>query len=362
MIEALALAAMVIAVWYWRDWLFCKLVALPVAENAITCDPSVAMETEDGVTLVADIYRPRPDGTVPTILMRTPYGRRELVTAGFAKFFARRGYNVVVQDTRGAGDSGGTFVPASNEQRDGRAAVNWIKAQPWFNGQIATFGMSYLGYKSLAVAVGNDPTVKAVFSAVAPHGFRDLFYGTGGFNLEAAAGWSVFMDSLQQSGYRTVSAPPLRQISRMLARGAPPKVALDHLPIRAVDRASTGREIARYQTFIEAASPDHTYWSASTLTPARIASIEAPVFLASMWHDAALPDVLADYRTLHAAGKSPRLSIATGPHFDLKSIVRFKRNAKNFFDHVLKDGRLEGGENRVRLNVLGTKNWVEAPS
>src|SRR5262247_1878768 len=65
----------------------------------------------DGVHLATDVYRPASDGRplpgpFPALLERTPYDKRGPHAAGnwlvaSAKFFARRGYVVALQDVRG---------------------------------------------------------------------------------------------------------------------------------------------------------------------------------------------------------------------------------------------------------------------
>src|SRR4030095_13415951 len=47
---------------------------------AVIAQNGVPMKTRDGVTLYADIYRPKADGKFPVILMRTPYDK----SAGWA--------------------------------------------------------------------------------------------------------------------------------------------------------------------------------------------------------------------------------------------------------------------------------------
>ncbi len=346
--------------WRGRDFVFSKATGLPVAENDITIDRSVRMKTPDGIVLVADLFRPKKDGAFPTIVMRTPYGRAGSTTAIFAEFFARRGYNVLCQDTRGAGDSGGEFIPLANERKDGAATIAWIKEQPWFNGQIATFGMSYLGYTSNAIAVQNDPAVKAVFTAVAPKGFRNIFYSSGGFNVEAAAGWSTYVDSLKKTNYQTVTGSSLSQFLRALTGGEQIEVPFDHLPVTEIDTATVGGPIDFYQTFANSADPDADYWIESSLTKEDISGIEAPVFLATMWHDTVMPDVFMDYKDLVEAGKNPRLSVASGPHFDAPSIIRFMRDGKAWFDHILKNEALTIPDKSVHLNILETDKWIEA--
>src|SRR5579864_9453173 len=66
----------------------------------VTVEHNVAMKTRDGVTLRADIYRPKADGKFPVLLERTPYNK----SAGESEFGMRAaalGYIVIVQDVQG---------------------------------------------------------------------------------------------------------------------------------------------------------------------------------------------------------------------------------------------------------------------
>lgn len=76
-------------------------------------EPNVAMETRDGVTLMADVWRPL-EGQTPTLLVRTPYDRRATMQFGSANGtipslmpLVNAGYAVVVQDARGTSVSEG---------------------------------------------------------------------------------------------------------------------------------------------------------------------------------------------------------------------------------------------------------------
>src|SRR5579864_3429200 len=74
----------------------------------------VAMTTSDRVKLVADVYRPRTTLRVPTILVRIPFTNtfiNRLKADAVAYFWAARGYNVVIQGTRGRFKSGGDYYP-----------------------------------------------------------------------------------------------------------------------------------------------------------------------------------------------------------------------------------------------------------
>ena len=83
----------------------------------------VSMKTRDGVTLFADIYRPKSDDKLPVILMRTPYDKNVGWAVSPAYQIARRGYVVVIQDVRGRYTSEGEWYPFRHEQADGYDTV-----------------------------------------------------------------------------------------------------------------------------------------------------------------------------------------------------------------------------------------------
>ncbi len=73
----------------------------------VRMEHNVRIPMRDGVELSADIYRPDAEGFFSTILVRTPYDNNSTRSVTRGKFFAGRGYVVVVQDVRGRYDSDG---------------------------------------------------------------------------------------------------------------------------------------------------------------------------------------------------------------------------------------------------------------
>src|ERR1700685_417619 len=68
---------------------------------------------DDGAVLLADrwVARREVDRPQPTVLVRSPYGRRQVVGLLFGRLLAERGLQVVVQSVRGTFGSGGDFAP-----------------------------------------------------------------------------------------------------------------------------------------------------------------------------------------------------------------------------------------------------------
>src|ERR1700693_4663583 len=151
--------------------LISRLMHLPLAQThdiAITRDIQILMP--DGVALLADHYAPRGGSKLPTLLIRSPYGRKGFVSALMVLPYAERGYQVLIQSCRGTAGSGGEFLYARHEYDDGLATIAWIKQQEWFSGELATLGASYLGFVQWSVAADAGPELKAIVPlGSAPH-------------------------------------------------------------------------------------------------------------------------------------------------------------------------------------------------
>ncbi|MEX2562360.1 MAG: CocE/NonD family hydrolase [Nitriliruptoraceae bacterium] len=120
----------------------------------------------DGVKLATDVYLAGNDGNptkAPTIVERTPYDRRSDGMTRMAQFFVARGYHVVLQDTRGRGDSEGMFqhyFARPHEGEDGFSLLDWICEQPWSDGTVGTTGLSYTGSNQQSLAILGHPAIK----------------------------------------------------------------------------------------------------------------------------------------------------------------------------------------------------------
>ncbi|WP_439549712.1 CocE/NonD family hydrolase [Falsiroseomonas sp.] len=156
----------------------------------------------DGATLAATLYRPEGAGPFPVVLERTPYGRdaprRIEVTAAdpvpvdgprLAAHFTRAGYAVLLQDSRGRGDSDGVFEKYLNEGADGFDSCAWILGQPWCDGRIATIGMSYGAHSAAALGCLDPPGLVAqvLDSGGFDNAWRNAVRHNGAFELKQAS-------------------------------------------------------------------------------------------------------------------------------------------------------------------------------
>ena len=137
----------------------------PSPKYDISLKRSVMIPMRDGVTLSTDLYLPKADGEgLPVILLRTGYNKnlyRNL--AGSAPYiFASQGYVVAVQDVRGTYESFGEYLVYDNATEDGYDSVDWLAAQSWSNGNVGSYGCSYLGDMQMLNARGRNPHLKAM--------------------------------------------------------------------------------------------------------------------------------------------------------------------------------------------------------
>ncbi len=133
--------------------------------------PNVRVPMRDAVTLAANISRPDVAGRFPAILECTPYNKGYYTSVpGHFQHFVNRGYAVVHCDVRGTGDSGGfTSEPWSDvEAKDLAQLIGWVAEQPWCDGNIGMWGVSYCGMVCWQAAKENPPNLKAIVVICGP--------------------------------------------------------------------------------------------------------------------------------------------------------------------------------------------------
>jgi uncharacterized protein len=151
---------------------------------AAVVDRDMPVPMRDGVVLRADVYRPAAEGRHPTLLYRTPYDRKRAAEDYTTiRAAVARGYAVVAQDVRGRYGSDGEFVPYFNEGRDGYDTIEWAAAQPWSDGNVGTFGLSYPGAVQWLAAVASPPHLKAMVPAMTFSTHNNFIYSGGVFDM-----------------------------------------------------------------------------------------------------------------------------------------------------------------------------------
>lgn len=146
------------------------------AKSSILTEKNVMVSMRDGVRLATDLYLPEDLSPAPVLIARTPYNKEGML--GGNSFDIHRavqaGYVVMVQDVRGRYASEGEFNPHFQETEDGVDAFAWAATQPWSNGELGTFGGSYLGCTQLLPARRQPPALRAMAPSIT---FSDLYEG-----------------------------------------------------------------------------------------------------------------------------------------------------------------------------------------
>jgi len=321
----------------------------------------VRIEMADGTRTAVDIVAPQGDPR-PTLLIRTPYGRSHDRLEYDPIGLARLGWNVVIQDTRGTGDSEGKFDPFVQEIADGAETVKWCRAQPFSNGRVATMGRSYVG--ATAVLAAAHSKVDACSPQLTAGDIRDGWNYEGGvlrtgFVLPWACG---FAGSRSPAGERLaleMVADPLAMLARKrfstrLAKAFPPYAHW-------ADRA------------------DAAYWN--RISALRKASrMDTPMFHVAGWFDIFCEGSIALYERMRTSGaserarRSQRLLVGPWTHVEVfgsqTSEMDFGLAANGILADTptqiarwlldAADGRdVEGG---ARVFVMGQNRWLDLAS
>jgi hypothetical protein len=159
----------------------------------------------DGCGLAASVWLPQDAeaSPVPAILEYLPYRKddsRAVRDSSYHPYFAGHGYASIRVDMRGTGASDGILYDEylKQEQDDALEVMDWIAAQPWCNGRIGIFGISWGGFNGLQIAARRPPQLKAVVSVASTDDrYADDVHYLGGCVLGSEMlGWASRMFQL----------------------------------------------------------------------------------------------------------------------------------------------------------------------
>jgi putative CocE/NonD family hydrolase len=322
-------------------------LAAPATRN-LTVERDLKATMRDGTVLLADRWIPAAGGDgLPVALLRTPYGRSGPTIWPMAGPLAERGFQVVVQSTRGTFGSGGPFDALRHERQDGLDTLDWLIEQPWAGDAVVLVGGSYLGYVQWAVADAVPPQVKAMIPAVSESALTLDFLRADGFSLETPFGWGV-----QVAGQEDRLA-----MLRGLLGGKKTARALRTLPLRDADIAATGRRSEYIQSILAHDSGD-PYWAAADHS-GRVSEITIPASLIGGWYDIFLPGQLRDFRALRNA----RLTVGPWTHLSATGVGGTSTREALEFGLAHASARRPPERAPVRLFVMGhDAGWRDFPS
>ena len=340
----------------------------------VTLERGVRFQLSDGTTLVSDHYYPPGNGQQPTLLMHQPYGRDIASTVVYAHpaWFARHGYNVVIQDVRGRGGSEGFFYPFRHEGHDGAETMRMAA-------NASGIERSYRNVWLLPIRVRHNYSAAAErpegLECIAPAMtacdlFAGWFYHNGALRLSSSLGWGL--PDAQGRCAPSWAARSERAPGNRLA-----------------ECEVTGNALALWR-----ASGNRRSWVA-IIRPRLVCAhrarrilvrngcereahcIEVPALHISGWYDTYLEGSIRGFDLLrrNAGAQHARQNqyLVAGPwihipwsdragdgSFGPEALFDTDSLLLRWFDHWLKDAGTLTDEPRVRHFVLGSNTWHEA--
>lgn len=348
-----------------------------------TIDFDVPARMRDGIVLRCNVYRPVGDGPWPTLLMRLPYGKDDPSLIGrFDPVHAvRRGFMVVIQDTRGRFASEGAWDPFAYEREDGYDTVEWAATLPGSNGRVGMCGESYYGFTQWAAASEQPPSLAAIAPALTWSDPLDGLFARGGaIELGVALPWAL------QQGPDHIGRLPLSDEERARRTEALlddydglPRQAYWDLPVNdgAVLQLHGVPELGTLRALADPAS------AARASVRDCYERVTIPTLHVAGWHDVFLQGTLDNYEAMAALGRDARLLVGpwshvsfTDPVGDAFYGVRASRFGVPVHDHgdlgdlqlawfhrhLVPDSDVELSDARVRVFLMGRNTWRDEPS
>jgi predicted acyl esterase len=332
-------------------------------------DTNVAIPMRDLTVLRANIWRPSGAGPFPVLVYRTPYDKD---AAGAAQSTARkavlRGYAVVMQDVRGRYASEGEYLAYQQEGRDGYDTIEWAATQPWSNGAVGTFGLSYPGAVQWLAAIESPPHLRAMAPAMTFASPNQFWYSNGVWDL-SWIGW--IYNNIAPDRRKRLGLPPAQPWDSVKdqMRGKLPLAAMKDLEVV----APWYYEWLRHPAF-------DPWWNWAELR-GRYDRTNAAVLNLSGWHDEAYGPhgATTNFAGLAAArsGKPLRAGLIVGPwthgvprlnrvtagvrEYGRAGTIDYDETVLNWMDRYVRE--IDNGVDRakpVRIFVMGSNRWIES--
>lgn len=342
-------------------------------------DQDVPVPMRDGVVLRADVLRPHAPGPFPVLVYRTPYGK-EAALKDYTTFrrAVDRGYAVVIQDVRGRFASGGEFRPYENEGRDGYDTIEWAARQPWSNGNVGTFGLSYPGAVQWLAAVESPPHLKAMVPAMTFSTPQNFFYAGGVWDMSWIE-WIWYDIAPDVRKKKNLRGPKTDHEAVAAWKHAGPGM-LETLPL---NQLKEFRDIAPFYYDWLSHPPEDSWWQWAELRN-KYDRVHAAVLNLSGWYDdnygpeGATTNFVKLSETASRAGeRDPRTHLLIGPwvhgvdavaqtkagerEFGPSAVIDYDEIILRWMDHYLRgiDNGVEE-DKPVRYFVMGENQWKEA--
>ncbi len=347
--------------------LLCNTIPGRAADDPnVIFESGVRVKMRDGVTLYADIYRPRADGKYPVLLQRTPYNKDG--EHGYGLKAAARGYVVVIQDVRGRYSSEGEWYPFKHESNDGYDTVEWAAALPYSNGKVGMFGGSYVGATQMLAAIAHPPHLAGICPVVTASNYHaNWTYQGGAFEQWFNESWTsgLAQDTL---AHKIAARDDATKGMWQLPLGSYP---LFNPPVDA-NQESLASLAPYFLDWIAHPSYDD-YWKQWSIE-AHFADIMVPQLTVAAWYDIFQDGSLRNYIGVKAHGGSDaarrgqHLRVIVGGHagngpkigdVDFGEAARVDEDeiTIGWYDYLFKGVKNEFAGKPVKIFVMGANQW-----
>jgi uncharacterized protein len=342
----------------------------------VVTDVMVAMR--DGVELATDLWIP-DHGPSPTLLVRLPYGKNVFPTLPLlprTTALLEAGYSVVWQDCRGTGRSTGEFIPHIDDPQDGTDTIAWLREQPWCDGNIGAYGLSYLGFVQWAQASRNPAGLKAIAPTVTS---SDLYtapwYSPGGaFSWHTAWNWATMQILIREQIRLASGTGDLDALIEAAGMVAEPEPHLTRLPIS--DQPLLAKQWPWWNDWLDHPTRDRFWQDLATID--RSDEVTVPALNVGGWFDPFVDSAAKTFAHMRASAGTPqsrqgqRLIIGPWDHLNQDGAYHDRQFGLaataqaadltgehiRFFDRHVR-ARPDGQEQAapVRIFVMGIDQW-----
>ncbi len=241
----------------------------------------------NGSNMFTVFLTPEIEGKYPTIVFRQPYAdanpaiTEEDHVNNLLKSYAKyleSGYAIAYQHCRGTGKSSGDFIPYICEHEDSNDFYDFIREQPFYNGELYLNGGSYLSSVHFCAAPWGDD-IKGAVLAVQDCERYNIKYRNGCFKAGLHGGW--YMGQYKKNTYKGSANPD----------GVRKNISDDTmltLPFTAVSETVLGEPAEDFNECILHPDPKDAFWQtryggAEARDAAKHAGI--PILFRTGWYD-----------------------------------------------------------------------------
>ena len=288
---------------------------------SLKMENNLAVPMRDGTILYADLYRPDGPGPFPVILQRTPYDKSLSLSLTMLDplVAARRGYAVVIQDTRGRYTSEGEFYCFKDDINDGYDTVEWAASQPWFSGKVGMYGASYVGATQWLAASTRPPHLTAIFPNVTASNYHEGWtYQGGAFELGFNVSWTLM--NLAMANFQHLSSSkniPQDRMEKLIQVVDSMESSFSTLPLKEFPHLKDGLATYFYDWL---AHPDYDdYWKELSIEENH-SRMSVPAYNVGGWYDIFLGGTIRNYLGMREKGatddarRGQKLLIGPWPH------------------------------------------------